>query len=182
MKGLGGVGKSVLAKEYAWRNRARYQGVWWVRAEKRETLLDDLIELGARFIPDLEEVPERETAARAAIDYLEQAGFEKPWLIVYDNVEQPGGIDKMTPRTGAQVLITTRWPEWGRIAAPVKVGVFPPDVAAQFLLDATGRSDGEGAERLAAALGYLPLALDHAAAYCKRAGVDFDAYGSWPPT
>jgi hypothetical protein len=64
VKGLGGVGKSVLAKEYAWRNRGRYQGVWWVRAEKRETLLDDLIELGARFIPDLKEVAERETARR----------------------------------------------------------------------------------------------------------------------
>ena len=40
----GGVGKSVLAREYAWRERARYYGVWWLRAETRETLLDDLIE------------------------------------------------------------------------------------------------------------------------------------------
>ena len=36
VKGLGGVGKSVLAREYAWRNRERYHGVWWVRAENEQ--------------------------------------------------------------------------------------------------------------------------------------------------
>ncbi len=51
--GLGGVGKSVLAQEYAWRNRARYRGVWWLRAETEQTLLDDLIALGSRLIPGL---------------------------------------------------------------------------------------------------------------------------------
>jgi len=176
VKGLGGVGKSVLAKEYAWRNRARYQGVWWVRAEQRETLLDDLIELGSKSISGLKQVPERDKAARQTLDYLEQAGFAKPWLIVYDNVEEPGHIETLTPRTGAHVLITTRWSDWGRIAAPVKVGVFPPDVAAKFLLDATGRTDRAAAAKLAAALGHLPLALDHAAAYIRRTGIDFATY------
>ena len=176
VKGLGGVGKSVLAREYAWRNRGRYQGVWWVRAERRETLADDLIELGARFIPGLKEVPERDQAARRTLDWIEQAGFEKPWLIVYDNVEEPGHIEGLTPRTGAHVLITTRWSDWSRAAAPVAVGVFSPEVAADFLLDSTGRSDRAGAERLAAALGHLPLALDHAAAYIRRTGMDFATY------
>ncbi len=176
VKGLGGVGKSVLAKEYAWRNRARYQGVWWIRAERRETLADDLIELGARFIPGLKEVPERDKAARRALDWIEGAGFEKPWLLVYDNVEEPGHIDGLTPRTGAHAILTTRWSDWSRAAAPVAVGVFPPDVAANFLLEGTGRSDRAGAEKLAAALGHLPLALDHAAAYVRRTGIDYAAY------
>jgi hypothetical protein len=43
VRGMGGVGKSVLAQQYAWDSRERYQGVWWLRAETRETLLDDLI-------------------------------------------------------------------------------------------------------------------------------------------
>jgi hypothetical protein len=178
VKGLGGVGKSVLAKEYAWRNRARYQGVWWLRAERRETLADDLIELGARTdaVPGIREIPERDQAARRALDWIEGAGFERPWLLVYDNVEEPGHIDGLTPRAGAHVLITTRWSDWGRAAAHVAVGVFPPDVAAEFLLESTGRSDRAGAESLAAALGHLPLALDHAAAYIRRTGIDFAAY------
>jgi len=176
VKGLGGVGKSVLAREYAWRSRGRYQGVWWVRSEQRETLLGDLIELGSHFISGLKEVPERDKAARQALAQVEQAGFAKPWLIVHDNVEEPGHIETLTPRSGAHVLITTRWSDWGKMAASVKVGVFPPDVAAQFLLDATGRTDREGAAKLAAALGHLPLALDHAAAYIRRTGIDFATY------
>src|SRR5262249_12725456 len=135
VKGLGGVGKSVLAREYAWRNHARYQGVWWVRAERRETLADDLIELGARFIPGLREEAERDRAARKALDWIERAGFGKPWLLVYDNVEDPGHIDGLTPRVGAHVLITTRWSDWGKAAAPVTVGAFPREVAADFLLE-----------------------------------------------
>jgi tetratricopeptide (TPR) repeat protein len=176
VKGLGGVGKSVLAREYAWHNRGRYQGVWWVRAERRETLADDLIELGARFIPGLREAPERDKAARRALDWIEQAGFARPWLIVYDDVEEPGVLKDLTPRTGAHVLVTTRWSQWGGSATPVEVGAFTPEVAAQFLLDATERGDRAGAERLAAALCHLPLALDHAAAYMARTGLDFAAY------
>ena len=176
VKGLGGVGKSVLAQEYAWRNRARYHGVWWIRAEKSETLLDDLVELGSRFIPGLKEMPDRAEAAHAALDHIVQMKAEKPWLLVYDNVEQPGDLEKLTPVDGAHVLITTRWSDWGKAAAPVKIGVFPADVAAQFLLDSTERTDRAGAEKLAAALGFLPLALDHAAAYCRRTGIAFDTY------
>ena len=176
VKGLGGVGKSVLAQEYAWRNRGRYHGVWWIRAEKSETLLDDLIELGARFIPGLKEVPDRAQAAHAALDHIAQMKGEKPWLLVYDNVAQPGDIAKLTPVDGAHVLITTRWSDWGRAASPVKIGVFPAEVAAQFLLDNTERTDRAGAEQLAATLGFLPLALDHAAAYCRRTGLAFDTY------
>ena len=127
VKGLGGVGKSVLAQEYAWRNRARYHGVWWIRAEKSETLLDDLIELGARFIPGIKEVPDRAQAAHAALDHIAQMRAERPWLLVYDNVDQPGGLEKLTPVDGAHALITTRWSDWGRAASPVKIGVFPPE-------------------------------------------------------
>ena len=56
------------------------------------------------------------------------------------------------------------------------LGVFAAAEAMQFLLDRTDRTDKEGAARLAAELGYLPLALDHAAAYCKRTGTSFDKY------
>jgi tetratricopeptide (TPR) repeat protein len=176
VNGLGGVGKSALAREYAWSNRARYQGVWWVRAERRETLLDDLIELGARFIAGLREAPERDEAARLVLKWLEQSGVEKPWLLVYDGVEEPDGIKTLTPRTGVHVIVTTRWSNWGARAVSVKVGVFPPDVATQFLLDATGRTDHAGTESLAGTLGHLPLALDHAAAYCRRSEMDFADY------
>jgi tetratricopeptide (TPR) repeat protein len=176
VRGLGGVGKSVLAREYAWRKRARYCGAWWLRAEKRETLLDDLIELGARFIPGIRELPEREQAARATLDFIDQAGFEKPWLIVYDNVEQPGDIARLTPRAGAHILITTRWSDWYGQAAELPVDVFTPEVAVDFLMEHARCPDAQAAGRLAASLGYLPLALSHARSYCWAANWGFDQY------
>ena len=130
--------------------------------------MDGLVALGATFIPGLNEAKDRAEAARAALKFIADGGFEKPWLLLYDNVEQPKALDGLLPRGGAHALVTTRWPDWKGRAAAVPLGVFAPDEAVQFLLDRTDRTDKEGAARLARDLGHLPLALDHAAAYCKR--------------
>ena len=181
VQGLGGVGKSTLAIQYAFENRERYAGAWWLGADTAAGIVDGLVALGAIFIPGLEEAKDRAEAARAALKFIADGGFEKPWLLLYDNVEQPKALDGLLPRAGAQVLITTRFPDWKGRAAAVPLGVFAPDEAVQFLLDRTDRTDKEGAARLAADLGHLPLALDHAAAYCKRTGTSFDTYRTYLP-
>ena len=177
VKGMGGVGKSVLAQEYAWRNHERYEGVWWIRAETSETMLDDLIELGSKFLRGISEAPDRTKAAQAALSHIAQKANGKPWLLIYDNVESPAQIDNLTPASSAHVLVTTRWQDWYGHAEDVPVDVFERDLAVRFLLDATRHTDHEAAGRLADGLGRLPLALDHAAAYMRRAGIDFDTYG-----
>jgi hypothetical protein len=53
MRGMGGVGKTVLAQEFAWRNREHYCGIWWLRAETLELLMADLVALGERLIPGI---------------------------------------------------------------------------------------------------------------------------------
>ena len=166
--GLGGVGKSVLAQEYAWRNRARYRGVWWLRAETEQTLIDDLIALGSRLIPGLEEIPERDRAVQLALDAIEQTGAETPWLLVYDNAEKPTTLTKLTPRSGAHQLITSRWPGWKDHAEALAVDVFPPEVAIDYLMADARIPTATPPRRLAEALGYLPLALAHARAYCAE--------------
>lgn len=176
VKGLGGIGKSVLAQEYAWRNRGRYRGIWWVRAEANETLLDDLIALGSRFIAALSDVPDRLQAAQMTLDHIGQMGAAQPWLIVYDNVEKPGDIERLTPADGAHVLITTRWSDFYGLAEEFPVGVFSRDVAREFLLARARQPDAEAASRLAADLGHLPLALAHARSYCWGMHWSFDQY------
>ncbi|MFM1814263.1 MAG: hypothetical protein RLZ98_958 [Pseudomonadota bacterium] len=176
VKGMGGVGKSVLAQEYAWRNRDRYQGVWWVRAEQTETLLDDLIELGSRFIDGLKEVPDRAQAAQATLTHIAQTQWAKPWLIVYDNVPEPSSIDKLTPADMAHVLITTRWSDWYGHAEELPVDVFPRQTAIEYLMERARRADTEAAGRLADDLGCLPLALSHARSYCWGMNWGFDDY------
>jgi transcriptional regulator with XRE-family HTH domain len=177
VKGLGGVGKSVLAREYAWRARERYHGVWWVRAETEQTLIDDLIDLGSRLRPNLKEMPERGRALHLALDAIAgSATADKPWLIVYDNVEKPSAIARLTPKTSAHILITSRWPRWQSPAQELPVDVFQEETAVDFLLAERPHETHEAASRLAAALGYLPLALSHARAYCAETNLSFDDY------
>lgn len=112
--GTPGVGKSMLVRKFAWENRHRYAGVWWLPAETQDRILEGFIALGATFVQGLDRVKDRHQAARQALALIEDGGFEKPWLLVYDNVEKPGMIEGLIPRRGANVLITTRWPDGGR--------------------------------------------------------------------
>ena len=177
--GLGGVGKTELAREFGWRNQSAYAGVWWIEAETRDGLLNGLIELGTRFNPRIGEETNRERAARASLEELENRGLEKPWLLIYDNAENPAAIDGWMPRAGAHCLITSRWRDWTGEADALDVDVFPPDVAVDYLCETSGRSqpqDREQAALLAKELGYLPLALSHAAAFCRARDTDFEDY------
>jgi tetratricopeptide (TPR) repeat protein len=180
LTGLGGVGKSSLAQEYAWRHRTRYAGVWWIRAETADTLLDDLIELGSKFDPGLQDVSDRRQAARRTLAMISERGQaklkSKPFLLVYDNVETPQAVENLYPAAGAHVLITTRWANWYGNALEIAVEVLPRSIAVDFLLAHARRPDEEAAGRLADALGRLPLALAHARAYCWDRRWDFDLY------
>jgi tetratricopeptide (TPR) repeat protein len=173
--GLGGIGKTTLAIEYVHRYAGAYNGVWWANAEQRTVLIASLAALAGRLDHRLADESEQDKAARAAIARLaERTGL--PILLVYDNVETPQTLDGLAPSAGARVLVTTRWTDWGGHAAELKLEVLPSTKAAEFLQKRAGRSDSAGAARLATALGDLPLALDHAGAYCKLTGTSFQAY------
>jgi len=174
--GLAGTGKSSLAAEYAHRFANDFAGVWWAPAEQRTLLVASLAALGGRLDPRLANVSDQETAAKASLARL--AGVATPLLLVYDNVESPDVVRDLLPASGARILMTTQWSDWAGRAAEVKLGTLRQDVAAQFLQLRTERSDPAGALRLAQALGCLPLALEHAGAYCRLAGrsLSFDDY------
>ena len=166
VQGMGGVGKTSLAIEYAHRYRSLYAGVCWCPAETRTGLLSALASLAVTLGAATAEEADVEKAAKAALRRL--AEQRATWLLVYDNVTAPDDIADLLPSAGARVLITSRFSDWSELADEVALDVLPLEEAVALLESRTGRSDAAGAKTLAEALGRLPLALDHAAAYCKR--------------
>ena len=131
--GLGGIGKSTLAREYAWRAQEGYAGVWWLDASGSgdglgwEALARGLVDLGATFIPSLADADDLQGAARFTLNLIAHGGFAKPWLLVYDNVDDPGVLSEWQPHGNAHVLVTSRIGGWrGRGPRLAGVASSPP--------------------------------------------------------
>jgi tetratricopeptide (TPR) repeat protein len=174
VRGMGGIGKTSLAIEYAHRFRGLYAGVCWCPAETHTGLLSALASLAVTFGAATTEEADVDKAAKSALRRL--AEQRATWLLVYDNVPAPDAVADLLPSAGARVLITSRFSDWSELADEVALGVLPPEEAIALLEGRAGRSDTAGAKALAEALDRLPLALDHAAAYCKRTQMPFADY------
>jgi tetratricopeptide (TPR) repeat protein len=174
VQGMGGIGKTSLAIEYAHRFRGLYAGVCWCPAETRTGLLSALANLAVTLGAATAAEADVEKAAKAALRRL--AEQRATWLLIYDNVAAPDAVADLLPSAGARVLITSRFSDWGELADDVALDVLPLAEAVALLENRAGRQDAAGARTLAEALGNLPLALDHAAAYCKRTQMQFGDY------
>jgi tetratricopeptide (TPR) repeat protein len=168
--GLGGVGKTQLALEYCYRQRDVYDVVYWLPATDETTLAASFVELGREV--GLPVAPMQEQAAQVATtrDWLRDT--EARWLLVFDNadtVEAPVVAGYLPGGGRGHALITSRNPNWGGVAKTLDVRVFTEKEAVAFLAGRMGREQPLAAS-LAKATGYLPLALEHAAAYMEAAG------------
>jgi tetratricopeptide (TPR) repeat protein len=172
--GLGGVGKTTLAVEYAYRQRARLDVVWWVRAEEPSTLLGDFAGLASALNLAERAQPDPALVVRGVHRWL--AGHDR-WLLVFDNANRPEDLTSLLPPAGAgQVLVTSRWSAWGEWATSLRLPVLSRPEAVAFLRTRTGTGDQRAAAALAEALGDLPLALAEAAAYIEQTQITIDEY------
>lgn len=165
LHGLGGVGKSSVAREYAWRNRDRYSVVWWLDAETEDGIIEGLLRLGSLFTRGLGQIADRRVAAQQVVGSILSA-FAKPVLLVFDNLENERLLRTWQPRTGARVLATSRNASWSPDMTVVELDTWPLETAVGYLRRESGRNDltEDDARAMAEALGSLPLALSHAAA------------------
>ncbi len=184
ISGLGGIGKTQTALEYAWRHRDDYRAVLWVRAETREELRSNWVGLARPLDLEEQHAEEDEVAVAAVLAWLEN---EDGWLLVFDNADDPDLLlPYLPPSRRGHVLVTSRASSGHlasclRLDAPVALEVLESDAARAFLLKRTGRTEADAkqlreARRLAEELGYLPLALEQAAAYLLETSVSFAQY------
>jgi len=163
LHGLGGVGKTQLAAEYAHQHAADYQIRWWIPADQPAAIPGRLLALAHRL-----GIPELTDQAETIATLLDELGRSDRWLLVFDNAEEPRDLRPYWPATqsGGRVIVTSRNAYWQPFAASVPVGVLPRPDAIAFLQRRAGL-DHDHADALAEALGDLPLALEQAAAYLE---------------
>ncbi|MFI9817200.1 hypothetical protein [Saccharothrix variisporea] len=158
LRGLGGVGKSQTAIEYAHRHAADYRVAWWVPAEQPDLVPGHLVRLAAAL-----GVPEDEHALPRLWSLLAEGS---DWLVVFDNAERAGTLHPHLP-PGGHVLITTRNTGFGALGNVVDLDTLPRADSVAFLRKRVEIADAH-ADALADLMGDLPLGLAQAAAYLEE--------------
>jgi tetratricopeptide (TPR) repeat protein len=181
--GLGGVGKTRLAIEYARQYLARYSAVFFLDSSSPESLNRELAKIAGPRLLGLQLETNREPEI---VDYVVGWLQRNPgWLILLngaDTSEAQQEARRVAAISGGHFLITSRLEIWPPGFTRRPVDPLSPEDAASFLCVATSEGPGlkpgasEAADRVARELGSLPLALEVAAAYMLARGLDFDRY------
>jgi hypothetical protein len=169
LHGMPGVGKTQLGLAWVHAHAGDTAVVWQIRAMDRLDVVADLAQLADRL--GVADGADLEQAAAAAVQAL---NGRDDWLLLFDDATVDSVRD-LVPVRGGRVLVTSRDPNWATAGVALEVGLFAPHAAAVFL-DPDGGGPQDAAVRLAAELGYLPLALEQARAYCATTGRSLDGY------
>jgi tetratricopeptide (TPR) repeat protein len=181
--GLGGVGKTRLAIEHAWRNAALHSAVVFVPASTPEALNRSLAGLAA--VLDLpQKVATEEAIQRQAV--LGWLCSHPGWLLILDGIDDKAAaqaVEALLPQiSGGQLLFTTRLSKWSAVVQRLPLEVLSTEAAAEFLMERTagGRKqeagDQSAARDLAQQLDGLALALEQAGAYIDERRITFSRY------
>jgi tetratricopeptide (TPR) repeat protein len=187
VRGLGGNGKTLLAREYAIRFGPAYPGgVFWLNADGNDDSCGSLDE-ESRLATRQDQLRRFAVDSGVAIEGLKPEEIEAAWwcqleargtacLWIVDDV--PSGITVSDLQrywfargTNASTLITTRSREYGALGQQLDLVVLSPEEAVTLLT--RGHRTEDTAERAAAqqlteALGYHPLAVEIAGSYLAK--------------
>jgi tetratricopeptide (TPR) repeat protein len=178
ISGLGGIGKTQTAIEYAYRYHNDYNAIFWLKADSRETLLSDVLTLAQLL--NLSQQPDQ---SQEQVVEMIKGWFQSHtgWLLIFDNADDLAMIRDFLPAGGqGHILLTTRSQVTGNIAKRIDVERMDTEEGTLFLLhraglldldtalDAISEVERAKARELVEEVGGLPLALDQAGAFIEE--------------
>ena len=186
LTGLGGIGKTQTAVEYAYRYQQDYQAVLWINGDTQETLIAGLVAIATTLaLPEYQE-RDQNRVIEAVQRWLR---LNDRWLLIIDNVESMALINALLPTAyRGHILITTRAHALGNLGHSVTIEKMLPEVGALLLLRRAGMIEVQAqlytiseemqqlANTIAQALDGLPLAIDQAGAYIRETGCSLSDY------
>ncbi|MGA2092511.1 MAG: tetratricopeptide repeat protein [Sedimentisphaerales bacterium] len=185
--GLGGVGKTRLAVEYAWfaLQNKKYNTVLFVIADSSASIDTNIATLAS---PDLLNLPEfnqpnQSVMVKAVLSCL---ASRNDWLLIIDNVDTPEVrkyLNQILPHlSSGRIIITSRSSNWPANIADLSIDKLSTPDAASYLLETTqnkrtpSNDDNHFAAQLADKLDGLPIALEQAAAYISHRHISIQTY------
>jgi tetratricopeptide (TPR) repeat protein len=193
--GLGGIGKTQTAIEYAYRYIHDYKAVLWARATTRDTLISDFVTLAELLHLAKKDVQDQNVVVAAVKGWLVK---HLNWLLILDDVDDLDMIRDFLPlESTGHVLLTTRQRVVRGIASRIEVEKMDKEEGALLLLrrshllevdeqldhatvneqlDRATEEDRAKAEAIVTEVGGLPLALNQAGAYIEETGCDLSKY------
>ena len=184
--GLGGLGKTQTAVEYAYRYRKYYQKILWIRAESEYELLTQY-----KSMAELLELPEAHLKQPESLLASMQEWFRNTtdWLLIIDNADNLVMVEPFLPRfSSGHLLLTSRASALGSLAQPLALAPMTPDDGALCILRRANYIPWRGqlsdaspvsvkaAEELSQLMDGLPLALEQAGAYIETTGRSVSEY------
>ena len=184
--GMGGIGKTQLVIEYAYRYKDQYSAIYWFQADDRDLLLYSIVELAEQRIPEQSNHDDPKTVAENLKHYLEK---QSGWLLIVDNADDFSIAKKFLPESGdGCILITTRSSQLDSAIDQIAISPLPPNEGKLLLLrraeqlkyttDLNQIKPAEigKAEELTEELGMLALAIDQAGAYIGKEDITIEEY------
>ena len=179
LTGMRGSGKTQLAAAVA--ARCEEEGwplVAWIHAASRKHIIADLYEVALRIGIDAPKNIPLEVIVQRLLAQLRSAEAADR-LVVFDNVENPDDLRDLIPEgPGVRTLVTTpRHFDWDGLGwLRLAVGAFDREQSISLLCERTGDTHREAADRIANALGDVPLAITQAAATAQQGGYALSGY------